>query len=69
MPKITAYNLVRAIKHLPRNVNYNYINPATKGIIHVEDVVLPAGPIHIKDGLLLRAKRRREQKLRVYRRK
>lgn len=48
MPKITAYNLVRAIKHLPRNVNYNYINPATKGIIHVEDVVLPAGPIHIK---------------------
>ena len=48
MPKITAYNIVRSIAQLPRNVNYNYINPATKGIIHLEDVVLPAGPIHIK---------------------
>ena len=48
MPRITAYNLVRAIGQLPRNVNYNYINPKTKGLIHIENVLLPAGPIQIR---------------------
>lgn len=48
MPKITAYNLVRAISQLPRNVNYNYINPRTPGLIHIENVLLPAGPIQIR---------------------
>ncbi len=48
MPKITAYNLVRAISQLPRNVNYNYISPKTKGVIHIENVILPAGPIQIR---------------------
>lgn len=48
MPKITAYNLVRAIGQLSRNVNYNYVNPKTKGLIHIENVVLPAGPIYIR---------------------
>lgn len=48
MPKITAYNLVRAISQLPRNVNYNYINPKTRGLIHIENVLLPAGPIQIR---------------------
>ena len=43
MPKITAYNLVRAIGQLPKNVNYNYINPKTRGLIHIENVLLPAG--------------------------
>lgn len=46
--RITAYNVVRAISQLPRNLTYNYINPSTKGVISIEDVVLPAGPIHIK---------------------
>lgn len=48
MPKITAYNLVRAISQLSRNVNYNYINPRTAGLIHIENVLLPAGPIQIR---------------------
>lgn len=48
MPKITAYNLVRAIAQLPKNVNYNYINPKTKGLICIENVTVPAGPIHIR---------------------
>lgn len=48
MSKITAYNLVRAIGQLPRNVNYNYINPKTRGLIHIENVLLPAGPIQIR---------------------
>ena len=48
MAKITAYNLVRAIAGLPRNVNYDYINPRTPGKIHIENVLLPAGPIQIK---------------------
>lgn len=48
MPKITAYNLVREISQLPRNVNYNYINPKTRGLIHIDNVLLPAGPIQIR---------------------
>ena len=48
MARITAYNLVRAINSLPKNRNYNYINPSTTGLIRIEDIVLPAGPIHIK---------------------
>ena len=48
MSKITAYNLVRAISQLPRNVNYNYINPRTPGLIHIENILLPAGPIQIR---------------------
>lgn len=48
MPKITAYNLVRAISLLPRNINFNYVNPRTPGLIHIENVILPAGPIQIR---------------------
>lgn len=48
MPKYTAYNLVRAISGLPRNVNYNYINPRTSGLIRIVNVDLPAGPIQFK---------------------
>lgn len=48
MTKITAYNLVRAISQLPRNINYNYVNPKTKGLIHIDNVLLPAGPIQIR---------------------
>lgn len=46
--RFTAYNLVRAISQLPRNVNYNYVNPTTKGLIRIENVLLPAGPIQIR---------------------
>lgn len=46
--KYTAYNLVRAIAQLPRNVNYNYVNPRTKGLIRIKNVELPEGPIQIQ---------------------
>ena len=46
--RYTAYNLVRSISQLPRNVNYNYVNPKTKGLIRIENVELPAGPIQIR---------------------
>lgn len=48
MVHYTAYNLVRAISQLPRNVHYNYVNPKTRGLIHIENVILPSGPILIK---------------------
>lgn len=48
MPRITAYNLVRAISHLPRDISFNYINPRTHGLIRIENVILPAGPIQIR---------------------
>lgn len=48
MAKYTAYNLVHAINQLDKNKNYNYINPGTKGLIHIENVILPSGPIQIR---------------------
>lgn len=48
MEHYTAYNLVRAINQLPRNVHYNYVNPRTHGLISIENVHLPAGPILIR---------------------
>lgn len=48
MAKMTAYNLVRAISNLSRNVNYNYVSPKTPGLIHIENVKLPAGPIQFR---------------------
>lgn len=46
--RYTAYNLVRAIAQLSRKVNYNYVNPRTKGVIRIVNVELPAGPIQIR---------------------
>ena len=46
--KITAYNLVRAIYNLPRNIHYNYVSPKNSGLIHIDNVILPAGPIQIR---------------------
>ena len=46
--RYTAYNLVWAIAQLPRNVNYNYVNPRTKGIIRIDNIELPDGPIQIR---------------------
>jgi len=48
MQKITGYNLVAAINQLPRNRDYNYINPSTKGLIRIIDIALPEGPITIR---------------------
>ncbi len=48
MVRYTAYNLVRAISQLPRNEHYNYVNPRTRGLISIEEVHLPAGPISIR---------------------
>lgn len=48
MARITAYNLVRAISHLPQNRDYNYVNPRTAGRIRIMRVEEPAGPIIIK---------------------
>jgi len=48
MQKITAANLVAAIKQLPKNQVYNYINPRNKGVIRIVDVTMPEGPISIK---------------------
>lgn len=48
MQKVTGYNLVAAISQLPKNQDYNYINPQTKGLIRIIRVELPAGPIIIK---------------------
>jgi type II restriction enzyme len=48
MQKITAANLVMAIRQLPQNQVFNYINPRTKGCIRIVDITLPEGPIFIK---------------------
>lgn len=48
MTNYTAYNLVRAISLLPRNIHYNYVNAKTPGLIHIENIALPAGPIQIR---------------------
>lgn len=48
MQRITGYNLVAAINQLPKNQDYNYINPSTRGLIRIVDVVLPEGPITIR---------------------
>jgi hypothetical protein len=48
MSTLTAANLVSAIRQLPRNVRYNYVNPSTRGIIKIVRVDAPEGPIIIK---------------------
>lgn len=48
MQKLTASNLVAFIKQLDNNAVYNYINSKNKGLIKIEEVQLPEGPIRIK---------------------
>jgi type II restriction enzyme len=48
MKKLTASNLVKAISFLDKNVAYNYISPKNKGVIKIEGIDLPEGPIRIK---------------------
>ena len=48
MGQFTAYNIAKAINSLPKGRNYNYIGRGTTGLIHIEDVGLPGGPIRIR---------------------
>lgn len=48
MRKLTAANIVSAINQLNKNQVYNYVSPKTKGLIKIEGVDLPEGPIRIK---------------------
>ena len=48
MERLTGYNLVSFINQLPKNRDYNYINPRNRGLIRIVDVKLPEGPITIK---------------------
>jgi type II restriction enzyme len=48
MRNLTASDLVSAINQLPKNKAYHYIHPGTTGLISIERVQLPDGPIFIK---------------------
>lgn len=48
MQRVTGYNLVSYINQLPKNRDYNYINPRNTGLIRITRVDLPEGPIYIK---------------------
>ncbi len=48
MANITAYNLVHAISCLPRDREYNYVNPRTPGKIKIVNVCMHEGPITIR---------------------
>jgi type II restriction enzyme len=48
MQRVTAANLVSAIRQLPKNQNFNYISPRTKKLIRIIDITLPEGGITIK---------------------
>lgn len=46
--RVTAQNIVRAINQLPRNREYQYVNPRNYGRIVIRNVHEPEGPIEIK---------------------
>lgn len=46
--KVTASNLVKAINQLDKNTLYNYINEKSKGLIKIQRIDLPEGPIVIR---------------------
>lgn len=48
MRKLSASNLVSFINQLDKYQFYNYVSPKTKGIIKIQSVDLPEGPIRIK---------------------
>lgn len=48
MARYTAYDIVKAIGKLPRDRNYYYVSETNKGVIRIEDVRYPEGPIRIK---------------------
>lgn len=48
MRKLSASNIVAFINQLDKNVAYNYISTRNKGLIRIEGVDMPEGPIRIK---------------------
>ncbi len=46
--RVTAQNIVRAINRLPRDCQYQYVNPRNSGRIVIHNVYEPEGPIEIK---------------------
>lgn len=48
MQKLTASNIVAFINQLDKKTNFNYLNPKNKGLIKIEEVELPEGPIRIR---------------------
>ncbi len=46
--RMTAQNLVREIGRLPRDIEYQYINPKNSGKIVIHNVCEPEGPIEFK---------------------
>lgn len=46
--RVSASNLVNAINQLPRDREYEYIIPRTKGRIIIDSIQLPEGPIVIR---------------------
>lgn len=46
--RVTAENLTREIFNLPRDREYQYVNPKTKTRIVIHNVQLPEGPIEFK---------------------
>ena len=48
MRQLTAYDIIKAISMLPRDRAYHYVNPKTRGQIHIMRVDLPEGPVVIK---------------------
>jgi type II restriction enzyme len=48
MQKITAANIISAIRQLPKNQDYNYVSHRTKGLIRIIDVPRPEGSILFK---------------------
>lgn len=48
MEKLTAQNIVSFINQLPKQNSYQYLSPINKGLIQIDRVDLPEGPIWIK---------------------
>ena len=48
MGNLTAYNLVNFINTLPRNREYNYISKSNHGLIHIDEITLPSGPVYFR---------------------
>ncbi len=48
MPSLTASNLVEFIARLPRKNRYSYISDRNSGLILIDSIVKPEGPIYVK---------------------
>ncbi|MEQ9426288.1 MAG: restriction endonuclease [Cyclobacteriaceae bacterium] len=46
--RLTASNLVAFINQLDKNRLYNYLNPKNSGVIQIQEITLPEGPVRIK---------------------